>query len=62
MKKKLKKSIYQIYHSLPTIQKLEVEAIFIVVMIICGAIIFHRVEGWRTLDAVYFTTTTLATV
>ncbi|MDD5377321.1 MAG: potassium channel family protein [Candidatus Gracilibacteria bacterium] len=62
MKKLFKHSLYQIYHNLPVIRKLEVEAVFILLIIIMGGIGFHAIEGWRYLDAVYFTTTTLATV
>ncbi len=62
MKKKIKKSLYQIYHHLPIVRKLEVEAVFIILMILIGMYAFHKIEGWRYLDALYFTTTTLATV
>jgi len=62
MKKRIKRSLYQIYHNLPVVRKLEVEAVFILLIIAIGGLGFHMIEGWRILDAVYFTTTTLATV
>lgn len=31
-------------------------------MIIVGAIVYHEVEGWRWIDAIYFSVITIATV
>lgn len=62
MKQRITDSLYRIYHHLPVVRKLELEAVFILFIITIGAIAFHRVEHWRFLDAIYFVTTTLATV
>jgi hypothetical protein len=61
-RKAIKKSLYQIYHRLPIVQKLEVEAGLVVFLVLLGAWLFHIIEGWRYLDAVYFTSSTITTV
>lgn len=61
-RKATERSVYQIYHTLPIIRKLEIEAFAVLCLVFLGSIIFHHVEDWRYLDAAYFTTTTLATV
>ncbi len=61
-RKIFKKSLYQIYHRLPIVQKLEVEGGFVIFLVILGAFAFHMIEGWRFLDALYFTSSTITTV
>ncbi|KAL8848874.1 MAG: hypothetical protein Q9221_006099 [Calogaya cf. arnoldii] len=41
---------------------LMLQTISFMVYILCGAAVYHRVEGWRFLDSVYFTNFTLLTV
>jgi Ion channel len=58
----LRKSLGQIYSGLTLGQKLEIEIFVVILILICGMVFYHFAEGWRYLDAIYFSSTTLAAV
>jgi Ion channel len=58
----IEKSLSQIYSGLTLGQKLEVEVAVVLIILICGMFFYHQIEGWRYLDALYFSSTTLAAV
>jgi voltage-gated potassium channel len=58
----MKKTLTQIYSSLTLGQKLEVEILIVVIILLLGMVFYHFIEGWRYLDALYFSSTTLAAV
>ncbi len=58
----LKKSLSQIYSGLTLGQKLEVEIAIVILILVGGMFFYHFAEGWRYLDAIYFSSTTLAAV
>ncbi|MBC7498769.1 two pore domain potassium channel family protein [Candidatus Gracilibacteria bacterium] len=61
-KKFIKKSLGQIYSGLTLGQKLEIEIAVVIAILIIGMLFYHFAEGWRYLDAIYFSSTTLAAV
>lgn len=58
----LKKSIGQVHAGLTLGQKLEIEIAIIILILVVGSVLYHFIEGWRYLDALYFSSTTLAAV
>ncbi|OIP53688.1 hypothetical protein AUK10_02075 [Candidatus Gracilibacteria bacterium CG2_30_37_12] len=62
MKKRIKKGVLDTLHHLSFYRKIEIEILFIILLLCSGTLIFHLVEGWRTFDALYFTVTTMAAV
>ena len=56
------KSLRQLYSGLTLGQKLEVEIAVVILILIIGMIFYHFIEGWRYLDSIYFSSTTLAAV
>ena len=61
-KKFITESLRQIYSGLTLGQKLEIEVLVVIVILLIGMIFYHFIEGWRYLDAAYFSSTTLAAV
>ncbi len=57
-----RKSLAQVYSGLSMIEKLEIEIFVVIIILIIGGIFYHFMEGWRYLDALYFSSTTLAAV
>lgn len=60
--KKLPKSIFQRFQGLNFLVKIEIEIVVILFLIFIGMFLFHKIEGWRYLDSLYFVITTLWTV
>ncbi len=61
-KKFISKSLSQIYSGLTLGQKLEIEVAVVILILLIGMMFYHFAEGWRYLDAAYFSSTTLAAV
>lgn len=61
-KKFIKKSLSQIYSGLTLGQKLEIEVVVVILILLIGMVFYHFVENWRYLDAIYFSSTTLTAV
>ncbi len=57
-----RKPISQMYSGLSLIQKVEIEIFAVIIILTIGGVFYHFVEGWRYLDAFYFSSTTLAAV
>ena len=57
LKKKVKQSLYDRFHKLSFRVKIEIEILFAVYLILLGMYLFHKIEGWRYFDALYFVVT-----
>lgn len=62
MKRKSKKWPLDAIHQLSFGQKIEIEIFSIIIILVIGMFIFHMIEEWRYLDALYFTVTTIAAI
>jgi voltage-gated potassium channel len=55
-------TLLQKFNRLNFVAKIEIEIFVIVFLVIIWTLIFHKLEGWRYLDSLYFIVTTLGAV
>ncbi len=60
--KRAPESLIQKFNRLNFLVKIEIEILVVLFLIFSGMILFHKVEGWKYLDSLYFVITTLGTV
>lgn len=61
-RKRPPQTLLQKFNQLNFLVKIEIEVLIIFLFVVFGTFVFHRIEGWRYLDSLYFVITTLGAV